>query len=320
MMFADLDYSHKEVAADVTQWGIWVTKELGLKGFRLDAVNHFSETFTNEWITALRKECGDIFIVGEAWEGSTEKLVQWLEAMDHRFTLYDAPLLYNFARIAGAEKADLRKVFDGSLVQTKPLNAVTVVANHDTQPGQALDTPIAPFFKPLAYALILLRPSGYPCVFYGDLYGLLPSEDSTPEEVQDPSCSGMLPTLIKARQLYAYGPCDDYFSDDPNCIGWVRRGAWDRPEGSCAVVMSNAAASEKRMFVGEEHIGTTWTDVLGWAREGDKAKEVTIGQDGFGVFTCGETSMSVFVKKDAPGRDQFPVEFDTKIYQMALDK
>jgi alpha-amylase len=35
--------------------------------------------------------------------------------------------------------------------------AVTVVENHDTQPLQALEAPIEPWFKPLAYALILLR-------------------------------------------------------------------------------------------------------------------------------------------------------------------
>lgn len=31
---------------------------------------------------------------------------------------------------------------------------------HDTQPGQALEAPIEGFFKPLAYALILLRAEG----------------------------------------------------------------------------------------------------------------------------------------------------------------
>jgi len=31
------------------------------------------------------------------------------------------------------------------------------------------------------------------------------------------------------------GEQNDYFND-PNCIGWVRRGTWDKPDG-CAVVM-----------------------------------------------------------------------------------
>lgn len=35
--------------------------------------------------------------------------------------------------------------------------------NHDTQPYQALEAQISDWFKPLAYSLILLRDSGYPC-------------------------------------------------------------------------------------------------------------------------------------------------------------
>lgn len=55
------------------------------------------------------------------------------------------------------------------VVQNRPIDAVTLVDNHDTQIGQSLESWVNPQFKPLAYALILLRPEGYPCVFYGDL-------------------------------------------------------------------------------------------------------------------------------------------------------
>jgi alpha-amylase len=174
MMFADIDYSHPEVQKDVKNWGVWITKELGLKGFRLDAVQHFSERFTNEWVENLREQCGDdIFVVGEFWTGDAELMSKWLDDMDHKFSLYDAPLLYNFSQISKTEGGDLRKVFDNSLVQKQPISAVTVVMNHDTQPGQTVATPIEGFFKPLAYSLILLRNTGYPCPFYGDLYTVL---------------------------------------------------------------------------------------------------------------------------------------------------
>ncbi|OMP82895.1 Glucan 1,4-alpha-maltohexaosidase [Diplodia seriata] len=323
MMFADLDYSHDEVIADVKNWGVWVTKTLGLKGFRLDAVQHFSERFTNEWAETLHQECGsDIFLVGEFWVGSAATLTAWLGKMHHKFALFDAPLLYNFHNAGATDSFDLRKIFDDTLVQREPVNAVTVVANHDTQPGQTVETPVADFFKPLAYALILLRPDGYPCPFYGDLYGLLPGPDTPFDEPAPPACAGKLPDLVKARQLYAYGACDDYFDGDDSdgavtCVGWVRRGAWDRGEGGCAVVLSDAAPGTRRMFVGDATEGQVWTDVLGWARDGDRDAEVTIGADGFGDFTCGEMSVSVWVRKDAGGRDQFPVKFDTEIYKLA---
>ncbi|KAF2143397.1 glycoside hydrolase family 13 protein [Aplosporella prunicola CBS 121167] len=333
MMFADLDYSHDEVIEDTKNWGVWITKELGLKGFRLDAVQHFSERFTNEWVSAVRDACGhDVFMVGEFWVGDTPTLTQWLDRMGHKFSLFDAPLLNNFSQLSSSEgaAADLRKVFDGSLVAAEPVSAVTVVANHDTQPGQTVETPIADFFKPLAYALILLRPDGYPSVFYGDLYGLLPGPDTPFDDVQAPACAGALPALVLARSLYAYGDCEDYFGPlgegeeddgngnkaDANCIGWVRRGTWDRAEG-CAVVLSNAGPGSRRMCVGEGREGEVWTDVLGWARDGEEPARVTIGEGGWAEFTCSECSVSVWVKEDAEGRDRFPVKFDDKIYELA---
>ena len=167
--------------------------------------------------------------------------------------------------------------------------------NHDTQPHQALEAPIEPFFKPLAYALILLRASGYPCLFYGDIYGIDPKGTS---QSFPPACGGALPNLALARKLYAYGEQQDYF-DYATCIGWVRLGTWDRKWG-CAVVLSNAGPGEKRMWVGEMHAGEVWTDVLGWEKG-----EVKIGEDGFGVFTCPGVSLSVWVNKDAEGRDKF---------------
>lgn len=86
------------------------------------------------------------------------------------------------------------------------------MTNHDTQPGQTVETPIEGFFKPLAYALILLRREGYPCVFYGDLYG------TKGDKAEPPSCGGKLAHIMLARTLYAYGEQDDYW-DQENCIG-----------------------------------------------------------------------------------------------------
>lgn len=167
--------------------------------------------------------------------------------------------------------------------------------NHDTQPYQALEAPIADWFKPLAYSLILLRDAGYPCVWYGDLYGVDPNGD---KQSFPPSCGGLLPRVTLARKLYAYGAQADYF-DYATCLGFVRYGTWDRPSG-CAVVLSNAGAGSKRMHVGEVHAGETWTDVLGWSD-----REVEIGEDGFGEFVCGQCSVSIFVNRDAEGREKF---------------
>lgn len=108
-----------------------------------------------------------------------------------------------------------------------------------------------------------------------------------------------MPDLILARKLYAYGEQDDYF-DFATCVGWVRRGVtWDKPDG-CAVVMSDAAEGYKSMYVGTMHKGERWTDVLGWNRT-----VAVIGDDGKATFHCSATSVSVYVREGAPGRELF---------------
>ena len=52
--------------------------------------------------------------------------------MNHKFSLFDAPLLYNFSHISKTERADLTKVFDNTLVKYEPYNAV--VSGPDRQP------------------------------------------------------------------------------------------------------------------------------------------------------------------------------------------
>ena len=174
--------------------------------------------------------------------------------------------------------------------------------NHDTQPGQTVETPIAPFFKLHAYAMILLRAQGLPCVFFGDLYGIL---GSRPEA---PACEGMLPSLILVRKLFAYGEQKDYL-DCPTSVGWTRLGTWDRKEG-CAVVMSVWQPARKKMFVGLDKAGQAWSDVLGnWT------EDVVIDRKGFGDFGCSERSTSVFVNVGASRKVGFPPAFSTKIYE-----
>jgi alpha-amylase len=77
-------------------------------------------------------------------------------------------------------------------------------------------------------------------------------------------------------------------------------------------LMSNKGPGQIKMAVGKEHAGEKWTDVLGW-EEG----EVEIDGDGYGLFKCPGTSVAVWVRSDAEGRDQFPTNFDVDIYGKA---
>ena len=83
----------------------------------------------------------------EVWTADVSELNEWLETMQHKFSVFDSPLVYNFSRLSKTEKADLRSVFDGALISSQPTKAVTCVQNHDTQAGQTVETPVEGFFK-----------------------------------------------------------------------------------------------------------------------------------------------------------------------------
>ncbi|KAJ9264736.1 CAZyme family GH13 [Paecilomyces variotii] len=304
LMFANLDYSNQDVRQDVMRWGEWIGQQLPLCGMRLDAAKHYSCRFQKDFVEHMKRTVGSNWsFIAEYWKGSPGELLDYLQRMDRQVSLFDAPLVYRFSRFSQTEGADLRRIFDETIVKYEPQHAVTFVANHDTQPGQSLEAPITAYFKPLAYALILLRREGQPCIFYGDLYGIQGgAKTSSP-----PSCGGKLPHLALARKLYAYGEQRDYF-DRRNCIGFVRYGNLRHSSG-LACVLSNGAASTKRMFVGKQHAGERWTDLLEWNKE-----TVVIDGQGYGIFPVLAMSVSVWVNDRADGRDRFG-HFDADIYK-----
>lgn len=124
-MLQNLDYTNKELVKDTDSWGQWITKELDLTGFRLDAVQHYSYHWSDKWCRSLQKSTGKkMFFVGEFWNGDVRNLLKWLKNMSPFFNLFDVPLLYNIQRLSSYECPDLREVFKNTLVQAKPSNAV----------------------------------------------------------------------------------------------------------------------------------------------------------------------------------------------------
>jgi alpha-amylase len=137
--------------------------QTGAAGFRLDSIKHMDEQFISGFVRAVRAaklaDYSNLFVLGEYWNGNVNILTAYLDRLNIApFTLFDVPLHYNFKRASDAgESYDLRNILAGSLVQARAGNAVTFVDNHDTQPGQSLESWIGPTFKPHAYALILFR-------------------------------------------------------------------------------------------------------------------------------------------------------------------
>ncbi len=290
LMGCNLDLNHPEVQQELKHWGEWYLKTTGVNGFRFDAVKHVRSSFFLDWLRHLHQQHDQpLFAVGEYWSGQSEALQHFLEATGSYMTLFDAALHYNFAAASQqADAYDLRQIFDGTLVVTHPLLAVTLVSNHDSQPLQSLESVVEAWFKPLAYALILLRRDGYPCVFAADYYGAHYEDvgrDGQTHEVWMASHQWLIDKFLHARQHLAYGDQYDYF-DHPNCIGWTRQGNDEHP-GGLAVLLSNGDEGHKHMQTALPH--TTFVDITEHL-----ADIVTTDDQGWGTFRCLAGSVSVW--------------------------
>lgn len=293
LMYDDIEFRNTEVREELKKWGEWYMNEVHFDGVRLDAVKHISPKFYNEWLGRLRAIKPDLFAVGEYWApGDLPLLLKYIEATEGKMSLFDSSLHHKFyaASLAG-NSYNLSKILNDTLVAAKPLLAVTVVDNHDTQPLQSLEAPVQKWFKPLAYAIILLREGGYPCVFYPDLYGAHYTDkgnDGNDHEIFLDACENIEKLLI-ARQRFAYGLQRDYF-DHPNCVGWTREGTDENKNSGCAVLLSNGDEGFKQMEVGTKFAGKVFKDFLE-----KHSKEVNINNDGWGEFYVTPGSVSVWV-------------------------
>lgn len=306
LMFADVDYGNAEVQEDVKRWGRWLVDTLpGVRGMRLDASKHYSSSFQKafiEYVTkhADRDTADQFFFVGEYWIGESKFLSRHIDrAFGGNIHLFDVKLVYNLSDISKGRERDLRNVLRETLCQLKPKKAITFVSNHDTQTGQSLAAPVDDWFVPHAYALILLRKEGHPCVFWGDIFG------TEGPNAKASNCGGRLIRLVKARELFAYGEQTDHISKkvnkDPTCIAWSRR--WRGTSGESlnmvAVLSTSWSWKKAKMNVGKECAGQIWTDIMGWSWSA-----VQIDENGWGSFPVGPRNMGVWTWKDSERRKE----------------
>ncbi len=285
LLGSDVDFSDEEVVNELDYWGKWYVKTTKVDGFRLDAVKHISFSFYKNWLKKLREETGkELFSVGEYWSNDLKKLNNYLEATNNSTSLFDVPLHFNFYNASISDsRYDLRELLKDTLVEDKPDLAVTFVDNHDSQYGQSLESWVREWFKPIAYGIILLREKGYPCVFYGDLYGI---------ECQNIKKVSSIEDLIALRRDYAYGRENSYF-DNEDVVGFTREGDEEHTNSGLVAIFTNCDnEGEKEIYVGEKFAGATFYDYLGHVDE-----KVRINEKGYGLFKVKAKSISVYIKE-----------------------
>ena len=283
LMGADIDFSNQEVIDECMKWGKWYLDTTGVNGFRFDAVKHIKASFIRDFIREMRKYTNkNLFSVGEYWNSNVEELKEYIEKTEGELSLFDVPLHYNFYQASHSDgNYDMSKILDGTLLKENWGKAVTFVDNHDTQLGQALESWIPTWFKEIAYSIILFNRNGYPCIFYGDYYGIQ-YDDIPPME--------NLKTLMLLRKDKAYGEQVNYF-DNPDIVGFTRLGDDAHYKSGMAVIISDKYEGSKRMYVGKNFAGDKFTDALGHRED-----EIIIDEEGFGNFVVNGGQVSVYIK------------------------
>lgn len=286
LMGCDVDLNNVDVVEELTNWGKWYLQTTNVDGFRIDAIKHIRASFFVDWLKDLSEfSQKNLFTVGEYWSSNVYSLKSYLEETNNAISLFDVPLHYNLFNASHSNgHFDMRTIFSNTLVSVAPERAVTFVDNHDTEPGQSLESWVSDWFKPHAYSLILLRKEGLPCIFYGDLYGIPTKQISAKKE--------LLEKLLYARNHFAYGTQTDYFND-PNIIGWVREGDSEHYMSGIVVIMTVSTGGCLQMNVGKRLANSVLYDYLGNMQE-----PVYVDQDGNGIFYVKDGSVSVWVKKD----------------------
>ncbi len=285
LMFADIDHAHPDVKKELISWVDWFIKELNLDGLRFDAVKHIDSSFMEEFAAHLKQTHGDDFyLLGEYWDVSIDNKSQYMKATDYQMALFDVSLHFKFYEAAkNSDNFDLRDILNDTVTSENPPMSVTFVDNHDSEPGQALESTIDDWFKEIAYGIILLRQDGYPCLFYGDYYGI--NGDYNIE-----SKRGMIDPLALIRMKYAYGDQDEYFNEQ-YLIGWLRHGNEEYPH-KLAVVISIKEKRSIRMFFGEGDAGKVFVDALGHVED-----RVTIDEEGYGEVLADAGKISCWLEE-----------------------
>jgi alpha-amylase len=292
LMGNDVEFRNPYVREELKKWGVWYVETTGIDGFRLDAVKHINPDFFPEWLTHINEHFQKgFFCIGEYWKSDVQALLNYIDATGGMIQLFDVPLHFNFYDASEkGENYDLRTIFDNTLIQVRPDLAISFVDNHDTQPLQSLQSTVDFWFKPLAYALILLREQGIPCVFYPAIYEAKYVDTSSDEEVYvELNKVEVLEKMMTVRKALAYGTQRDFF-DHPNTIGWTREGIDEKPGSGCAVLLSNGAEGSKNMLVGQRHAGKTFVDCCG-----GRTEKVILNEAGEGTFFVNGGSAAVWV-------------------------
>lgn len=271
LLGAEIRYKKAEVRQETLRWSRWLTQTLGLDGYRLDAVKHIWTDFINQWLNEVPQ---GRFTVSEAWFGDLDNLKSYARATHHRTALFDVPLHYLFSEMSQANGGfDMRRLAHAGFTEGNGALSVSFVENHDTDHGAGLASPVSNL-KELAYAYILTRRDGYPCIFYKDHY--------------DYGLAGRIKKLLEIRRENAYGGSWEYTDINDPDVYVYRRDGDGRHRGLLLLLNDGGWGAERS-------VPTPFENATLHDRTGNTPGVVRTDANGQGVFRVGPRSYAVWV-------------------------
>lgn len=244
-------------------WLIWYKKQMGIDGFRLDAVKHFLPEATEDFLYNLQFNAGwasggdAMFAVGE-WVGSGADLDNWCNSVKNRAGTFDFGLrgaLYGV--ITGNGFFDMASI-PGSQ-QGNRLRTVPFVNNHDTfrpiltsdgnyngwDTSQELAAHIDPYDGRLsAVYAVAFAVDGTPTVFIEDLFDL---GQLSNRFTHDPKQAAQLPVRADIENIIW---CHQHLR--------FKEGVYKVPHGSADLLVIERSA---RAIIGVTDSWTVWQTV-----------------------------------------------------------
>ena len=265
----EIRYSDVNQVNETIAWGKWLTTKLNLDGYRVDAAPHMLTSFLNSWFDQVK---GSKFAVSEAWFDQVSYLTDYVQRTGGRTSLFDFPLHNLFKNMSdGNGSWDMQGLKFAGFTEADGAHSVSFVDNHDTD--QSNSSPIVNL-KMLAYAYILLRDKGYPCVFYKDYYNY--------------NLGGQIKTLMAIRQANAYGASYEYGSaDDADYYAYSRAG--DSTHKGLLLLLNDSGASKSKT------ITSPWKSAKLVDKTGNYPGTITTDANGSASFPVQARSWSVWV-------------------------
>lgn len=227
--FYDYDQFQKRTKDTLINYTKWNWSDLGVRGFRMDAVKHFTPEFVGDLLDSLHQYNMDpSLVVGEWYSTNAGELSGWINNVKSYMNaatqaaiqpkIFDFTLRENLRQACDNSGFDARNIFNGSLRDAAGMsgfNIVTFTNNHDFRDASGFASLIRNNPN-LAYAYILTNNQlGVPTIFYPDYYGYpAPSGGLySYHPTGMPAYKSEIDRLIQVLKLYINGsPSVDYLN------------------------------------------------------------------------------------------------------------